>query len=78
MVKQKPKKPQKHSLDNPAPTTPEKEPRGKAIYVLRSKCGYEGDGELIGEAFGDKVLVKIDHPDFNKIITVKKTDLKNL
>lgn len=71
-----PKKNQKHSLDNAPAPTPAKEPVGKPVYVLRSKCGYEGDGELIGEAYGDKVLVKIDHPDFNKIITVKKTDLK--
>ena len=53
-----------------------KQSQYKPVYVLRSKCGYEGDGELIGDAYGDKALVKIDHQDFNKIITVKKTDLK--
>lgn len=58
----------------------EEEPKkiSPKVYVMRSPCGYVGNGEFICEAYGDKVLVKIDDIKFNKIITVKKTDLKKM
>ena len=51
---------------------------GDYVRVMRSKCGYDGYGEVIGPAYGNYWLIKIKKEGFPSCITVKETDLKKM
>jgi len=49
---------------------------GDKVLVVSSLCGYRGKGEVIGHAYQNAYLVKIDEEGFRPIIVVKENEMK--